>query len=385
MAIQGRRAFLCNTLALAGALPAAPGLVRALAQAPRQRKPVRPTPRVALARCRTYGDAEVSAAYATCFDLIGGLAPVVKDKTVTIKVNLTGQDFQPFMDRPVGETYMTHYATVYHLASQIFGAGARRVRIVESTGRRTPLEPTLVEAGWDLNALGALGPIAYENTRNRGISAGYAHLKVPHGRMFSSFEVNRAYADTDVMVSLAKLKQHDTAGVTLTMKNMFGATPSSMYGGTVGDEESIAGRGAIHDPRRYLDLVLPGLKPDFVSDAAGVRVPCTTADICGARPIDLAIIDGITSITHAESRYYVGPKMRLVSPGVLIVGTNPVSVDAVGTAVMGFEPTSGRGTLPFERCDNHMLLAEEAGLGTADLARIEVRGLTLAEARHSFV
>jgi uncharacterized protein (DUF362 family) len=46
--------------------------------------------------------------------------------------------------------------------------------------------------------------------------------------MFSSFDVNRAYADTDVLVSLAKLKQHGTTGVTLTMKNMFGITPSSL-------------------------------------------------------------------------------------------------------------------------------------------------------------
>jgi len=37
-----------------------------------------------------------------------------------------------------------------------------------------------------------------------------------------------SYADTDVFVSLAKLKHHETTGVTLTMKNMFGITPSSL-------------------------------------------------------------------------------------------------------------------------------------------------------------
>lgn len=373
----GRRRFLQQSLGLTAALPVtAAGLVHASAQ---------PTPRVALARCRTYQDAEVRGAFASCFDLLGGLKGLVNGKTVTVKINLTGQVFSRFMGLPVGETYVTHYATAYHLAALLAGAGARRVRFVESTNRRTPLEPTLVEAGWDLGALGALGTVMYEDTRNRGTFESYAHLKVPSGHMFASFDVNRAYAETDVLVSLAKLKQHGTAGVTLTMKNMFGMTPSSMYGGKPGDENSTAGRGPIHDPLRY-DLELPGLKPGFESTEAGVRVPCTIADLCAARPVDLAIIDAISSVTGGESLYSAGPRMRVVRPSVLIVGTNPVSVDAVGTFVMGFNPRAARGTGAFTkaRCENHLLLAEQKGVGIADLARIDLRGLSLDEARHPY-
>jgi hypothetical protein len=52
---------------------------------------------------------------------------------------------------------------------------------------------------------------------------------------------------------------------------------------------------------------------------------------------------------------------------------------------MGFaDPRAVRGVAPFEACDNHLLLAEEAGLGTADLSRIEVRGLSIAEARYPY-
>lgn len=381
----GRRQFLRNSLAVGAVLPMVSSRLSA-GLAPTIAARTRAVP-VAVARCRTYADAEVHAALATCFDLLGGLGPLVKSKTVTVKVNLTGHNFRPFMNRPVGETYMTHYATAYHLAALLFGAGARRVRFVESTSRRTPLEPTLVEAGWDLNALGALGTMVYENTRNRGSFESYAHFKVPSGHMFASFDVNRAYADTDLMVSLAKLKQHDTAGVTLTMKNMFGITPSSMYGGKPGDEESTAGRGPIHDPRRFVDLELPGLKPDFQSVEAGVRVPCTTADLCAARPVDLAIIDGITSVTGGESPYSAGPRMRVVTPAVLIAGTSPISVDAVGMSIMGFDARAGRGTGAFARarCENHLLLAEQKGIGTADLQRIDLRGLTLDQARHPYV
>ena len=383
MSRPSRRRFLKHSLALAATLPLAPsGLARAfshVASVPRRGA----IESVAIARCRTYADVEVHAALRKCFDLVGGVGPLVNGKTVTVKLNLTGQDFSPFLQLPIGETYMTHYATAYHLAALLFGAGARRVRFVESTGRRTPLEPTLVEAGWDLNALNMLGTMAYENTRNRGSFDSYAHLKVPSGHMFSSFEVNRAYADTDVLVSLAKLKQHDTAGVTLTMKNMFGITPNSMYGGKAGDEDSTAGRGAIHDPRRYIDLELPGLKPDFQSTQAGVRVPCTVADLSAARLVDLAIIDGISSITGGETRYSAGPKMHVIRPGVLIAGRNPVSVDTVGTSIMGFDPRANRAGV-FARCENHLLLAEQKGLGTADLPRIDVRGLTLDEARSPY-
>jgi hypothetical protein len=70
---------------------------------------------------------------------------------------------------------------------------------------------------------------------------------------------------------------------------------------------------------------------------------------------------------------------------VLIAGLNPVSTDAVGTAVMGYaNPQAPRGVKPFQDCDNHLLLAEQAGLGIADLAQIDVRGLSIKKARYPY-
>jgi len=69
-----------------------------------------------------------------------------------------------------------------------------------------------------------------------------------------------------------------------------------------------------------------------------------------------------------------------VQPGVLIVGLNPVCTDAVATAVMGYDPRSPRGKAPFRTCDNTLLLAEKHGVGTAELSKIEVRGVPIAEA-----
>jgi uncharacterized protein (DUF362 family) len=341
---------------------------------------------VAMVSCRSYGP-EVKTALRECFDLLGGIGSLVKDKTVTVKINLTGTNFLPLFNRPVGESYMTHPVTTWALGALLAEAGARRVRFVESNLSRARLETTLALADWDVNALRALGKVEFENTRNLGTGQRYAHLKVPTGGyLFSFFEFNHCYEETDVMVSLCKLKEHVTAGVTLSMKNLFGLTPNSLYGAQAGSEEAIEGRDPLHDPRPYSKIDLPGFKRGDASTDAGYRVPRIVADICSARPIHLAIIDGITAMSGGEG-WWCGNdrRIRFTTPGVLIAGLNPVSTDAVGTAVMGFaDPRASRGKAPFQHCDNHLLLAEQAGLGTADLAKIDVRGLTIERARYPY-
>src|SRR3954451_9753898 len=116
--LLSRRAFLNQTLALAAGTPLA--LLAASAVAPT-------TAKVAIVPCRSYG-AEVQGALDKCFDLLGGIGSLVKNKTVTVKLNLTGTNFKPFLDRPVGETFMTHYSTALALARALFAAGATRVR-----------------------------------------------------------------------------------------------------------------------------------------------------------------------------------------------------------------------------------------------------------------
>ena len=50
------------------------------------------------------------------------------------------------------------------------------------------------------------------------------------------------------------------------------------------------------------------------------------------------------------------------------------ATDAVGMKVMGFDPQADFGTPPFFISENHIKLAAQAGLGTTDLAEIEVVG-----------
>jgi uncharacterized protein (DUF362 family) len=376
-----RRAFLHKGLAAAAVAPFASELLRSTIGAE-----ARKAAKVAVVQCKTYGPT-VAAAYKEAFDLLGGIGGLVKGKTVTIKLNLTGTNFTEFLGRPVGETYMTHFDTAAALASELFRAGAKRVRFVESTQSKATLQGTLALADWDVNALTALGDVEFENTRNLGSGNSYAHLKVPNGGlMFNSLDLNRSYADTDVVVSLCKLKQHLTAGITLSLKNMFGLTPNSLYGDKAGSEDATAGRGPIHNPGGFEHIKLPGLKEGPLSKEPTWRVPRTIVDICAARPVHLAIIDGITSMSGGEGPWCAGAnELRVTTPGILIAGLNPVCTDAVGTALMGYDdPRAVRGTKPFHFCDNHLTLAEQAGLGTADLTQIEVVGLPISKARHPY-
>src|SRR5260370_856427 len=226
-----RRSFLRHTATLAAGAPLAIPLGRASpAAAEAGAKAVTGggwNSNGAIVGCRSYGP-EVRAALAKAFDLLGGIGPLVKDKTVTVKINLTGTDFRPFLDRPVGETFMTHYSTALALGGLLFDAGARRVRFVESTQSRSELAATLAMADWDVKELQSLGKVEFENTRNLGLGKSYSHLRVPTGGyVFSEFDFNHSYGETDVMVSLAKLKNHITAGGYLMKKKLLGRRPNT--------------------------------------------------------------------------------------------------------------------------------------------------------------
>jgi uncharacterized protein (DUF362 family) len=383
-----RRAFLQHSFILAAGAPIALKIAQSKLIAAESAivSARRSDAKVAIVPCHSYGP-EVHTALEKCFDLLGGIGSLVKNKTVTVKLNLTGTDFTPFLDRPVGETFMTHYLTALALGGLLFKAGAKRVRFVESTQSKSELRSTLALADWDVKALDALGRMEFENTRNLGSGKRYSHLPVPTGGyMFSALDLNHVYEETDVMISLAKLKNHVTAGVTLSMKNLFGLSPNSLYGNEAGNEDATAGRGPLHNPKGFEKIQLPGLKPGITATDPTWRVPRIVVDVCAARPIHLAIIDGITSMSGGEGPWCGGvAKLKYTTPGILIAGLNPVSTDAVGTAVMGYDnPRAPRGVKPFENCDNHLVLAEQAGLGSADLRQIDLRGMSLEKARYSY-
>jgi uncharacterized protein (DUF362 family) len=347
-----------------------------------------PTAPVAVAKCATYGP-EVRTTLATMFDQLGGLARLVKGKTVAIKLNLTGSPAEPLKGMPMGMTSWVHPDVVGATVSLLGKAGARRIRLVESTAHPTKsFEEFIVDAQWNPRDFSsAASGVEFENTNYPGSSGKYARLMVPGGGLlFKAYDVNKSYEDCDVYVSLAKLKEHSTAGVTLSMKNSFGLPPLTIYGDGAGIEEPAkvtkGPRLMLHYGSRQPSKTALAENDTKSPRDPAYRVPRVTVDLAAARPIHLAIIDGISTVAGGE-----GPWMKTCRPvhaGVLVAGTNCVTTDAVGTALMGFDPMAERGAAPFEKSDNTLRLAEQLGLGTRDLKRIEVLGVPIAQARIDF-
>ncbi|MCS7314071.1 MAG: DUF362 domain-containing protein [Bryobacteraceae bacterium] len=350
------------------------------------RLPQRPAPAapVSVVRCRSY-DAELRPAMERLFDQLGGLSRLVKGKVVAIKLNLTGSPTYRLGHRPLGTAQWVHQNVIGVTVALLGRAGAKKIRLLESPwSTAEPLEEYMLAANWDPQALAtAASGVEFENTNWLGRRKAYARFPVPGGGfIYPSYDLSPAYRECDVFVSLAKLKEHATAGVTLSLKNCFGITPCTIYGDGAPDDEPgqfpRGGRTMFHDGHRQPPKSCPQeIDPRSPRDG-GYRVPRIVVELAAARPIDLAIIDGIESMAGGEGPWVRGT--RPISPGLLVAGLNPVCTDAVATALMGFDPLADRGTPPFERCDNTMRLAEELGIGTRDLTRIEVRGPSIAEA-----
>ncbi len=324
------------------------------------------------------------------FDQIGGLERIVRNKTVTVKLNLTGSPALRFQGRPLGVTHYSHPKTVGAMAHLMGRAGARRIRFVESCWATAgPLEEYMLDSGWNVRSLVNAAPnVEFENTNALGKGKRYARFKVPGGGyVFPAYDLNHAYDETDVFVSMAKLKDHATCGVTLAMKNIFGITPASIYGDDAGVDEpnESPGKGRVetcHLGKRQPAKSAPQELDRASSREPGYRMPRITAELAAARPIHIAFIDGVETIAGGEGPWIKG--IRLVKPGVLFLGTNALTTDVAATAAMGYDPRAGRGTSPFGDCDNTLILAEKLGVGTTDLNRIEIRGIPLAEATYRF-
>lgn len=350
--------------------------------------PNAPAAPVAVARCSSYGE-ELVETMTRMFDQVDA-GRLVKNKTVTVKLNLTGSPALKFQGRQLGVTHYTHPRTVGALCHLMSRAGAKRIRLVESCwGTAGPLEEYMLDSGWNVRQLQTVAPnIEFENTNARGRYKDYARFKVPgQGLIFPAYDLNRSFDETDVFVSMAKLKNHATCGVTLAMKNIFGITPASIYGDDAGVDEpnEAPTKGRVdtchHGKRQPAKSALAEIRPDS-SREPQTRMPRITAELVAARPIHLSFIDGIETVSGGEGPWIKG--LQYLKPGLLVLGTNPVTTDAVGTALMGYDPRAARGTGVFASCDNTLLHAEALGVGTCDLGRIEVRGVAVKDAVFPF-
>ena len=178
--------------------------------------------------------------------------------------------------------------------------GAASVAIAEGPGHRRDNE-------YVLRASGLLDTLRHMNAsyvdlnvdRVRPLEAGSRYTNL--GRLY----IGETIANTDLLVSMPKMKTHHWAGVTLSMKNMFGIMPGAIYGW----------------PKNVLHFA--GIEQSILDINAALAVP------------RFNIVDGIVGMEGN------GPiQGRARRSGVLVFGEDPVAVDATSARLMGVEPRS---------------------------------------------
>ncbi len=183
-------------------------------------------------------------------------------------------------------------------------------------------EEEMKRAGYDIKRRGSLKVIATDSPR-----VGYGRLRV-NGDIGSLFSKIQEYADSSV--SLAVLKDHDLAGVTLSMKNYY---------------------GAVHNPNKYHDNGCDPFIPELFSCE-----PVVTKH-------RMSIIDATKVQFHRGPSYHV---RWYAKPGLLIMGEDPVAVDHLGWKMI--EKLRAKAGLPPLKNENRepkwIFTAEKMGLGS---------------------
>lgn len=258
---------------------------------------------------------------------IGVLPAEVRGRHVLLKPNL--------VEPHAGRQHINVHPLVVRGAVEAFlSLGAASVTVGEGAGHRRDTQAVLHDSGFaeilaedrirfvDLN----MGPVVARRNLGRTTNLDYLHFPA---------EVAKA----DIVVSIAKMKTHHWAGVTLSMKNLFGVMPGILYGW----------------PKNVLHWE---------------GIPNSIYDINATLKPHLGIVDGIVGMDGD------GPIMGdPVSASVLAVGRDLVALDATCARVMGIDPLK----IPYLAYSGRF-----GGIGVLAEGRIDQRGETIASVRKDF-
>lgn len=300
------------------------------------------SPRVAMLRCpAASGAEEIIRKTVEAIGLASGLAALRDARSIVVKPNIGIDRIRLTAGR---QTELTEPAVVEGVL--------RAIRSVTDA-------PVLVgDAPTDDSAPGLYERLGYFEmaARFRDVrivdfgQPPFVEVAVPGQPLqFSRYLLNEELAAAGAVISVAKMKAHVSLGCTLSIKNLFGLTPWRIYG----------------QPRTYLHDRL-------------IRLPRVQVDLAMLFRPALCVVDGIMTANHGE--WHGTP----VETGVILAGENCVAVDSVGMQVMGFNPLGDYPDHPHWYRRNTILLAHQAGVGTADPEEIEVVGMEPGEAARSF-
>lgn len=247
-------------------------------------------------------------------------------KRVLVKPHLAGPHAK------AGHTN-THPLAVRATAAAFLSLGAAEVAVGEGAGHRRDALLVLEESGLT-DVLASEGLIFHD------LNTGPVHRarNAGHWSRLGDLWLPDALDRADIIVSVAKMKTHHRIGASLSMENLLGVMPGSVYGW-----------------------------PKNVGRPAGIQA--AILDINATVRPSLAIVDGIVGMEGDGPRR--GDPVRA---GVLVMGRNPVAVDATACRIMGIDPT----TLAWLR-------PADGQLGPIDPRRIAQRGENPADVRHDFV
>lgn len=279
----------------------------------------RSSTRVAVTRCADYDNARIRAAVLESLELIGGLADVIKPgDRVLLKANLLAPS-----DPAASVT--THPAVVRAVIEAVKDAGG--VPTVADS-------PGYFYAGGKCRALTVCGlkdvadELGVESLQFEAMENPFVKTPVPGGVYLDSIFAARLALESDVIITLPKLKTHASTWYTGAVKNMFGAVATKT-------------RKHAHTLATY------------------ERFSTSIVDIFSVLRPQLAIMDAVIGM-EGEGPRHGSPRHA----GLIIASKDPVALDAVASQIIGFDP------LEIFTTRN----ATARGLGIGNLDEIEVMG-----------
>ncbi|MBS7611527.1 DUF362 domain-containing protein [Candidatus Bathyarchaeota archaeon] len=232
----------------------------------------------------------------------------------------------------------THPETLGALIDLLKSTGSSQIVVAEGSGEGNTLE--------NFRILGLLDVASNSGVEVVDLNVGeFINVTIPDGKAFQNVTLSKRLFEVDFFISLACLKTHSDAVVTLGLKNLIGIPPSLVYGSP---------KGKLHEADNRL---------------GGTYMAAPITDLATIRPINLTIIDGIVAMEG------LGPTQGTpVNMGLIIVGKDPVATDSIAALIMGFNP----------RLIPTLKMAVDRELGVNDPAYIEVRGVSIEEVFRPF-
>jgi len=267
------------------------------------------------------GEKEIDALVRKAVVLAGGLDDIVSEgDTVLIKPNIVNA-FRP-------ETgAITDPRVCKSIADIVREMGAKPI-IAESSSIGADTEEAFITGGY--TELRANGYEVIDLKKEETVM-----IPVPRGKVMKKVSLPRIVAEANVIISVPRMKTHEQAKVTLSLKNMKGVLPDTF--------------------KRKFHLTFGIFQ--------GV------ADLCKVVRPAFSLVDGI--IAHEGLGPTEGTPLEM---DLIVAGKDPVAVDTVSSSIMGFEPGE----------DETAKASFESGIGTLNMNEIEVVGETISGVNRRF-